>query len=987
MNTHINSTNRISFKNFVKENAPGFGTNITDSNMGSLVNIFNPATFPTGTQELTPVKVVLTETSDEIVDIKGRLNGCKYLYLLGAQGDSINLRCGTATSEFTFATANGDVELDIDDQVVVGNVLLKLVKKGGGLFESSTYNVNAARQFMTEGESVEFTVRTNSVGIGSTLFYSTSSSDMTAADFADNSTTGQFEIEQGTSQYAGIATITRTIARDPVNEGTNTFSLVIRSGSTSGVAVTESLPVSVTDIPATFNISESTTSINEGESVTFTVTTADVIDGTTLYYSTGGGQVSGSDFSDSSLSGSFTINSDTGTIVRTAARDAVADGTESFNLVIRTESVSGSAVTTSQNISIGDIVPTNDITPSATSINEGQSVTFTVNTTAVPDGTVLYYSTGGDMVADDFEDNSLTGSFTISADSNEIGSATITRVVAYDDPAVAEASETFNIVVRSDSPTGTALTTSSNVTVSNIDPTYSIDPDQLTVAESQSVNFQIYTTDIADGTTLYYSTNFTNLDAADFDTNTTGSFNIVGTGGVNGIGTVTVTAKLDQENEANGEFSIVVRTGSTTGTAVTESQNVQVTDAPLSAVITTSVGGVSTTHVREGETLDITVNTTNVDSSTDLYWVMNQVGGVPGDNTQGWLGPTEFRSGIQGSFNITDLGGNSGVATISKTASYSYAFGPVEIDENFTINVAYGATDGTVIGTSSTCTVVNVDPVFRHRVEVGGILSDYLTENDTVIVHEGQTLKIWIEADYFEPTGSSSYRRYKCILNQLQGADFTVSGSYNSRSDGPAYEGQATSYAGGKDFNAWSKSGDIIYNTQFFTTRNSNDATAIGLSGDAATEWRNRGAMDDWQMIIYRDYTKEGDEMFQIDYYEYDSSATNQLGTYFAKGPKIKIVDYPQEIGTSTDGLTFGPILVNRDEGSEANITDWFSLCKVDELPDGSTISLFIDTSGSMTLDTVRASYDLFIAKCNEKNITIAAVDENSNEDWISPFL
>ena len=115
----------------------------------------------------------------------------------------------------------------------------------------------------------------------------------------------------------------------------------------------------------------------------------------------------------------------------------------------------------------------------------------------------------------------------------------------------------------------------------------------------------------------------------------------------------------------------------------------------------------------------------------------------------------------------------------------------------------------------------------------------------------------------------------------------------------------------------------------------------------------------------------EGDEMFQIDYYQYDSSATNQLGTYFAKGPKIKIVDYPQEIGTSTDGLTFGPILVNRDEGSEENITDWFSLCRVDELPDGSTISLFIDTSGSMTLDTVRASYDLFIAKCNEKNITI----------------
>lgn len=981
-NTIVNANNKLAFKNYIRSNSWIAGGDLVNVYMGNIVEMFTDPTYPVGfssSADLTPVKYV-NVGSGGTVSIRNRMFGTGYLYLPGVQGDSITVKVGTGESTFSFNNATGNIEnISLNEKVVVGNVLLKLVRIGGALFESSTYNVNAARQFMEEGESVEFTVRTQNVGIGSTLYYSTNSSDMTAADFSDNSTTGQFEITQGIGAGIGVATITRTVSRDPINEGTNTFSLVIRDGSTSGLAVTESLPVSVTDIPATFSISESTTSINEGESVTFTITTTEVVDGTILFFTTGGGQVSASDFSDATLFGTVTINNNTGTITRTVARDAVADGTESFTIVVRTESVSGNAVVTSQSVSIGDIVPTNDITPSATLINEGQSVTFTVNTTAVPDGTVLYYSTGGNMVADDFEDNSLTGSFTISADSNEVGSATITRVVAYDDPAVAEANETFNIVVRSDSPTGTALTTSADITVSNIDPSYSIDPDQLTVAESQSVNFQIYTTDIADGTTLYYSTNFTNLDADDFDTNTTGSFDIVGTGGVNGIGTVTVTAKLDQENEANGEFSIVVRTGSTTGTAVTESQNVQVTDAPLSAVITTSVGGVSTTHVREGETLDITVNTTNVDSSTDLYWVMHQVGGVPGDNTQGWLGPTEFESGIQGSFNIIDLGGNAGVATISKTASYSYAFVPTEIDEDFIINVAYGATDGTVIGTSATCTVINVDTVYRHRVEINEVVGDYVTENDIVYVNEGDRIKIWLEADYFEGSGNSSLRRFYRKFVPIQGT-LDLEGVTPT-----SYRNSPVPYSSGKD----TSFDDDFFELSYLSSRYSSDASDIGLSGDAATEWRNRGALYNANIIeIYRDYVKEDEQdIFQIEYYDYDTSQPGNVGVFFAKSPKIAIIDYPQEVGGKSDGVTFGPLLVNRDEGNEDNTTDWFSLCKVDELPDGSTISLFIDTSGSMTLDTVKASYDLFIAKCNEKNITIASVVENNNEDWITPFL
>ena len=39
-----------------------------------------------------------------------------------------------------------------------------------------------------------------------------------------------------------------------------------------------------------------------------------------------------------------------------------------------------------------------------------------------------------------------------------------------------------------------------------------------------------------------------------------------------------------------------------------------------------------------------------------------------------------------------------------------------------------------------------------------------------------------------------------------------------------------------------------------------------------------------------------------------------------------------------------------------------------------------------MTQATIQASYDAFLAKLNERNITITSVT-NSNEDWITPFL
>lgn len=86
-----------------------------------------------------------------------------------------------------------------------------------------------------------------------------------------------------------------------------------------------------------------------------------------------------------------------------------------------------------------------------------------------------------------------------------------------------------------------------------------------------------------------------------------------------------------------------------------------------------------------------------------------------------------------------------------------------------------------------------------------------------------------------------------------------------------------------------------------------------------------------------------------------------------------------------SDPIAYGPTEVRRDYGRTSAVSDWYTLCNLDQLPDGSDLALFIDTSGSMTLDTVRASYNLFDQKIKARNMNIIRVF-NSNENWILPF-
>ena len=326
---------------------------------------------------------------------------------------------------------------------------------------TESYNNRPSTQNANEGTTVTF--RTDTVGVANTTLYYTisGSSGLVASDFTDNALTGSFNV------VSGVGTTTKTLSNDlSVGEGTESFYMDVRTGSTSGTIVVTSPTVLVYDTSnATFNITPSVGFLNEGSSVGFAVTTTNIPDNTTLYYTiSGSAGISTSDFADGALSGSFNIISNSATVTKTLSNDLSSnEGIETFNMSIRVGSTSGQIATTSSNVTIYDTsISPYVVTLSTLNVNEGSSVIFTTTTTAIPD-TTLYYNIAGSAAisASDFTSNSLTGSFPLVSG---VGSTTLTL----SNDLTTEGTETFYMNIRTGNPSsGPIVGVSSSVTIND----------------------------------------------------------------------------------------------------------------------------------------------------------------------------------------------------------------------------------------------------------------------------------------------------------------------------------------------------------------------------------------------------------------------------------------------------------------------------------------------------------------------------------------
>jgi len=82
----------------------------------------------------------------------------------------------------------------------------------------------------------------------------------------------------------------------------------------------------------TYSLSADNTTINEGDTVTFTLTTTNVTDGTNIAYTVTG--IDANDLSSGSLTGNITVNSNTGTAAFTLAADTTTEGDETMTLTL-----------------------------------------------------------------------------------------------------------------------------------------------------------------------------------------------------------------------------------------------------------------------------------------------------------------------------------------------------------------------------------------------------------------------------------------------------------------------------------------------------------------------------------------------------------------------------------------------------------------------------------------------------------------------------
>ena len=186
---------------------------------------------------------------------------------------------------------------------------------------------------------------------------------------------------------------------------TTTTTLGTTTTTTLPTTTTTTLPTTTTTtIAVTYNVSPNTTTVNEGQAVTFTVTTTGVPDGTTLFW-TNAGTTDANDFTDFNDYGSFQIFSNTATIVRTLRNDLSTEGTETILFKVRTGSISGTVRANAATVNVTD---TSVQTTTTTTLPTTTTTTLPTTTTTSSTTTTTTYDPGAPI--------SITYSYEASAD-------------------------------------------------------------------------------------------------------------------------------------------------------------------------------------------------------------------------------------------------------------------------------------------------------------------------------------------------------------------------------------------------------------------------------------------------------------------------------------------------------------------------------------------------------------------------------------------
>ncbi len=330
-------------------------------------------------------------------------------------------------------------------QAVIGAIV-----SGGG---TPTYTLDPSVNNVDEGSLGGVTFNIGGTNIPNGTYYWTIETN--AGDFT--TTNGTVSVAGNYGYFVAYPTA------DTTTEGAETFTVALRSGSITGTILVTSSAVTINDTSLsapTYTLGNGGgNTVNEGSNHTLNVGGTDVPGGT--YYWTI--ETNAEDFA--VTSGTVTVSSGTGSVLGsftvTPTEDATTEGTEQFTVALRSGSISGEILATSQAANISDTSqgPTYSWGIYDTSGDEGDLLTFNVNTTNVVDGTVLYWNVVLVSTISSGDFASTSGNFVIN--SSGVGSFNIDLASDF----LTEGSEPFTVQVRTVSNSGTVVLTSDSIII------------------------------------------------------------------------------------------------------------------------------------------------------------------------------------------------------------------------------------------------------------------------------------------------------------------------------------------------------------------------------------------------------------------------------------------------------------------------------------------------------------------------------------------
>ena len=429
----------------------------------------------------------------------------------------------------------------------------------GGL--PATYAITPSATSVNEGSSVTFTIDTKNVEWGKTISYSISG--ISASDLESGSLTGTAVVSQKGND--GVATVNLKLTQDQLTEGVETLLVTIGS-SISSITINDA-PV---DVPPTrFQDNEHYYEIDFNPDITFS--SALELSKSKSYRGLYGYLSTITSNSEQKFVETLLPPSSTKIWVYIGGSDAQNEGTwrwmsgpeqglrlsdyflnwgsnepgggasENYAVIDQTykwaDILDRAPQVYGMNIGYlveyGGLPATYAITPSATSVNEGSSVTFTIDTKNVEWGKTISYSISG-ISASDLESGSLTGTAVVSQKGND-GVATVT-VALKADQAI-EGTEALILSIG---------TTSSAVAVIDVPPTPTLrlESSATTVDEGSSVLFIWITSGVPTGSQYSYS--ISGISSADL---AAGSLSGYVTTGSSGVAVLEVQLKADRTTE------------------------------------------------------------------------------------------------------------------------------------------------------------------------------------------------------------------------------------------------------------------------------------------------------------------------------------------------------------------------------------------------------------------------------------------------------